>query len=122
MNQTILTLLETLEEYLQVQAALQSFMSDGYMELARIRRSSTGTLVPEVIVSPDLPCRMLSPDQTKFTDAEVPLFVSGIAESVVESARSEFANAAQEILRLAIMRRQCLERLATVKQQLSTGS
>jgi hypothetical protein len=119
MNHNILTLLETLEEYLQVQAALQGFMSDGYMELARIRRSSTGLLVPEVIVSPNRPCRMVSSDQNKLTDIEVPLFVSGIAEGVVESTRTEFTKAIQEVMRLVIIRKQCLEKLNAVKMDLS---
>jgi hypothetical protein len=109
-NAAILALLETLQEYCQAQALLQSAIVDGYMELAQSRRVSTGLLVPDVLISPDSEKRTISADFRTIDDDKARLFVSGVSESRLAAVRAEFEKALQCVLQTAAIRQQCTAR------------
>jgi hypothetical protein len=106
-NATILSLLETLQEYCQAQAMLQSIIIDGYLELAQSRKVSTGILIPDVVISPESERRMISEDFRTIDDNHTKLFVSGVSETCVEAVRKEFEKAVQCVLQLAAIKQQC---------------
>jgi hypothetical protein len=114
-NDDVLSLLDVLQDYLRSQALLQSAMSDGYIELANCRRLGTGTLVPDVVLSPD----RMSEQRTVTETFEIgqncmTVLAAGVSESCIRKIRAEFENALGCVLQLAKIKQQCAEKCGAV--------
>ena len=115
-NEKILNLLETLQEYVQAQAELQSVMGDGYMGIADSRRKSTGLLISDLVLSPDQESRKLMGSFDKLAENPQKVRISGVSENCIRNVKSEFEKAIRIVLQLAVIKEQCMERYNKVKE------
>ena len=112
-NESILNLLQCLEEYVQAQAELQSLMGDGYMEIADARRKSTGLLIPDLVLSPGQESRKVDSFDHMSENPQT-IRVSGVSEVCIRNCQRVFENVLLCVLRLAKIKGQCEERYEKV--------
>lgn len=107
-NECILSILESLQEYLRNMSALQSSIVDGYIEEAQCSRRSTGILCPEVLINDNcVESRMVFRDSTLCLDKERPRYsVSGISESNLENVTNEFEKCIQYVVNIIKIKKQ----------------
>ena len=88
-NQTILKLLEDLQNYIKVMSNLQEVMSDGYFELAQSRKYSSLFILPEASENPR---KIFKNSEEIEPEPEAPI-VPGISCMVVKKVKNSWEKA-----------------------------
>lgn len=119
-NEEVLKLLETLQEYERSMADIQSYMVDGYLDIAQTKKSSFGLIWSSVPVSEEV--RMVFRTNKEIDDQkELPL-VPGVSEKDIEQIRSSFEKAIKQAIISAKILGQINEQIAKIEELQKTKS
>ncbi|EAY03486.1 hypothetical protein TVAG_450590 [Trichomonas vaginalis G3] len=119
-NEEVLKLLETLQEYERSMADIQSYMVDGYLDIAQTKKSSFGLIWSSVPVSEE--ARMVFRTNKEIDDQkELPL-VPGVSEKDIEQIRSSFEKAIKQAIISAKILGQINEQIAKIEELQKTKS
>lgn len=118
-NELILSLLESLQEYLRNMSSLQSSIVDGYIEEAQCARRSTGILCPDVLISTNsADSRMVFRDASFCLDKEIPHYcVSGISDATLKNVQNEFEKCIQYVVNIVKIKMQINELCSLYEEQ-----
>ncbi|OHT00530.1 hypothetical protein TRFO_07841 [Tritrichomonas foetus] len=115
-NEKILSLLETLQEYERAQAALQSTIVDGFMELAQSRRQCSGIVCPELLISHEQETRKFFMPGEDIGPNPITPFIPGVSQFCMNNIQNEFESSLKYAINLVAIVGQINEKIASFNQ------
>ena len=108
-NKKILTLLETLQEYVRAMSSLQASIVDGYLEEAQTVRRSTGVVCPELIISPGQETRRVFTTQAEIGANPNHYAVLGVTDTCLTNIQTEFEKCLHYVIHISKIKLQLRE-------------
>ena len=115
-NQSILKLLEDLQNYLKLMSNLQQTMSDGYFELAQSRKYSSYFILPQ---ASEKPRKFFKQSEEIEQELNLPL-IPGISSMVVQKVRDSWEKSLPLIVQIIKIRSELSEQFSEMEKLINS--